>query len=59
MTIYQKAIKVKKICKSRELCKGCPYFDKCNNSEIVINEPMFTNIQLISKAIKKEKWKVK
>ena len=59
MTIYQKAIKVKKICKSRELCKGCPYFDKCNNSEIVNDEPMFTNIQLISKAIQKEKWKVK
>ena len=51
MTIYQKAIKVKKICESKELCKGCPYFDKCNNSEIVIDEPMFTNIQLISKAI--------
>ena len=59
MTIYQKAIKVKKICKSRELCKGCPYFDKCNNSEIVFDEPMFTNIQLISKAIREEKWKVK
>ena len=59
MTNFQKAIKVKKICKSRELCKGCPYFDKCNNSEIVIDEPMFTNIQLISKAIKEEKWKVK
>ena len=59
MTIYEKAIKVKKICESRELCKGCLYFDKCNNSEIVYDEPMFTNIDLLAKAIREEKWNVK
>ena len=59
MTNYQKAVKVRKECESRELCKGCSYFDKCNNSKLVRDEPMFTNLQLIAEAIQKEKWKVK
>ena len=32
MTIYQKAIKVRKTCENIPICKGnnkCPYYEKC------------------------------
>ena len=61
MTIYQKAIKVRKTCENISICKGnnlCPYFEKCKTSEL-INSPCFENIEILSKVIIKEKWKVK
>ena len=43
MTIYQKAIKVRKVCENIPLCKRnnkylnnkCPYFEKCKVSELI------------------------
>ena len=66
MTIYQKAIKVRKVCENIPLCKrnnknsnnNCPYFEKCKVSEL-INSPCFENIERLADVIKKEKWNVK
>ena len=59
MTIYQKAIKVKKICESRELCKGCPYFNQCTIKKLERFIPEKLKIEALAEAIQKEKWKVK
>ena len=59
MTIYQKAIKVKKYCEKRIGCDGCIYRDKCRKSEIILLAPMDENLINIAKAIQTEKWKVK
>ena len=62
MTIYQKAIKVKKVCENREFCRSenqCPYFRHCSESEILIDLPIDYNLKDIAKAIKEEKWKIK
>ena len=64
MTIYQKAIKVRKICENTPICnryKGkskCPYFSKCKVSEL-INSPCFESIEILADVIIKEKWNVK
>ena len=66
MTIYQKAIKVRKVCENIPLCKRnnkyinnkCPYFEKCKASEL-INTPCFESIERLPDVIKKEKWIVK
>ena len=62
MTKYQKAIKVRKVCESREFCRSenqCPYFKHCSESEILIDLPIEYNLKDIVKAIKEEKWKIK
>ena len=63
MTIYQKAIKVRKVCETRENCStndlNCPYKEHCLNSNIVIFEPIFLKLKVIAKAIVLEKWIVK
>ena len=61
MTIYQKAIKVRKVCENIPRCRGnnkCPYFEKCKVSEIE-NSPCFESIEILADAIIKEKWNVK
>ena len=61
MTIYQKAIKVRKVCGNTPICKGndkCPYFEKCKVSEL-INSPCFESIEILADVIIKEKWNVK
>ena len=61
MTIYQKAIKVRKVCENIEICKGdnkCLYFDKCKVSELE-KSPCFESIERLADVIKKEKWIVK
>ena len=66
MTIFQKAIKVRKVCENIPLCKRnnkyinnkCPYFEKCKVSEL-INSPCFESIGRLVDVIKKEKWVVK
>ena len=66
MTIYQKAIKVRKTCENIPLCKRnnnylnneCPYYEKCKLSEL-INSPCFESIERLADVIKKEKWNVK
>ena len=59
MTIYQKAIKVRKECKAQTECVNCSYKDHCLNSNIVNLVPIFENLKDIAKAIKEEKWNVK
>ena len=62
MNVYQKAIKVRKECESRKSCEdnnGCPYFGKCNVSEIIFSVPYFTSVEELVEAIVKEKWNVK
>ena len=59
MTIYQKAIKVRKICQSKITCEGCIYFNNCKNSIKIFYSPADESIKTISKAIKDEKWNVK
>ena len=59
MTIYQKAIKVRKECESQEVCVNCPYHKDCLNSNIIFFIPCTSNIKEIAKAIVIEKWNVK
>ena len=59
MTIYQKAIKVRKECENHFLCTDCLYKEHCLNSNIVLLEPRFTDLKEIVKAIVLEKWNVK
>ena len=59
MTIYQKAIKVKKYCEKRTGCDGCIYRDNCRNSKKLIYAPTDEKLKDIAKAIQIEKWKIK
>ena len=59
MTIYQKAIKVRKYCENKTPCDGCIYRDKCRKSKKLIYAPIDENLNDIAQAIKEEKWKVK
>ena len=59
MTIYQKAIKVRKVCESKKNCIGCDYYYKCTYSQNILFSPVDEDINDIAKAIKEEKWKVK
>ena len=59
MTIYQKAIKVRKVCESRITCEGCIYADKCKNTRYLLFPLSDENIKDIAEAIQEEKWKVK
>ena len=59
MTIYQKAIKVRKYCENKILCDGCIYRNKCSKSKKLIFAPVDENINDIAEAIREEKWKVK
>ena len=59
MTIYQKAIKVKKYCEKRTGCDGCIYRDKCSKSKKLLFAPVDEKLKDIAEAIHAEKWKVK
>lgn len=59
MNIYQKAIKLRKECESKENCNDCNYFINCKNSNIIYYIPSDESIEKLSKAIKIEKWNVK
>ena len=59
MTIYQKAIKLRKICESRKSCSGCIYNSKCAKSYILQYSPVDEGIKNVAKAIKDEKWDIK
>ena len=58
MTIYQKAIKVRKVCDNMKTCKGCIYADNCINTHYLLSPPSNKNIKDIARAIHEEKWKV-
>ena len=61
MTIFQKAIKVRKTCENSKICRGnrCLYFNKCFNSKILICSPKFSKLERLAIAIEEEKWKIK
>ena len=59
MTIYQKAIKVRKECEKHFLCTECSYKEQCLNSNILLLEPRLADLKEIVKAIVLEKWNVK
>ena len=62
MTIFQKAIKVRKECEKHKKCNfnnNCPYNDYCMISSTLLYSPMKENLKTLSKAIQLEKWKVK
>ena len=59
MTIYQKAIKVRKVCETRGTCKNCPYREHCLKSNIIFPDPISEDLKEIAKAIVIEKWNVK
>ena len=58
MTIYQKAIKLRKHCESKTICEGCNYMNMCKHS-IFFFKPANNDIETVAKAIKEEKWNVK
>lgn len=55
MNIYQKAIKVRKVCENARKCKGCIYYDTCINTSTIFS---IENIETIAKIIKDKKMKV-
>ena len=59
MTNFEKAIKVWEECDTQILCTECPYNEHCLNSNIVLFEPRFTDLEEIEKAIVIEKWNIK
>ena len=59
MTIYQKAIKVRKVCESKRSCYICEYYFSCKSSNIILYTPVDESIKTVAKAIKKEKWNIK
>ena len=59
MTNFEKAIKVWEECDTQISCTECPYKEKCLNSNIVLFDLRFTDLEEIAKAIEKENWNVK
>ena len=59
MTIYQKAIKVRKECETQKECGNCSYNEDCIKSNIIFLIPSTSNIKEIAKAIVIEKWNIK
>ena len=59
MTIYQKAIKVRKVCETQSECENCSYKKHCLVSDILFFEPSKEDLKEIAKAIVLEKWNVK
>ena len=59
MTIYQKAIKVRKECEVQKVCENCPYKEDCLKSIILFFNPTIEDVKEVAKAIVIEKWNVK
>ena len=59
MTIYQKAIKVRKVCETKEACNTCIYYNNCKKYFSFIFTPLDVNIKDLANVINEEKWKVK
>ena len=58
MTIYQKAIKLRKHCENKKTCEGCNYMNMCKYSSFFF-KPIDKDIETVAQAIQIEKWKVK
>ena len=59
MTIYQKAIKVRKVCETQSVCERCKYYDYCKNHFYLRFTPLDVKIEHLSQVIDEEKWNVK
>ena len=59
MTIYQKAIKVRKVCETQSVCERCKYYDYCKNPFYIKFTPSDVYIKDLAAVIKEEKWNVK
>ena len=59
MTIYQKAIKVRKVCETQSVCENCKYYNNCKKCFYLRFTPLDVTINGLSEVIKKEKWIVK
>ena len=59
MTIYQKAIRLRKVCESQNKCEGCKYFDNCKKWFYLRFTPLAVNIKDLAAVIKDEKWNIK
>ena len=59
MTIYQKAIKVRKVCETQSECENCKYYNNCKKCFQLRFSPLYVNIKDLCKIIKEEKWNVK
>ena len=58
MTIYQKAIKLRKYCETQSTCKKCKYYDKCKKWFYSHFTPLDVTIKDLSEVIKNEKWDI-
>ena len=59
MTIYQKAIKVRKVCETQSVCENCKYYNNCKKCFHLRFTPLDVTINDLSEVIKKDKWNVK
>lgn len=59
MTIYQKAIEVRKVCETKSKCEDCKYYDSCKKWFYLRFTPLDVNIKDLAEVIKEEKWNVK
>ena len=57
MNIYQKAVKVRKICENSKGCDNCIYLNKCRESSLWFS-PIYEDLKVVAKTIEEEKWKV-
>ena len=55
MTIYQKAIKVRKVCETQSVCENCKYYNNCKKWFYLRFTPLDVTINDLSEVIKKEK----
>ena len=59
LNIFQKAVKIRKICEINDGCTKCPYADKCIDSDIVFFAPVHVSLKDIAEAILVEEWDVR
>ena len=59
MTIYQKAIKVRKACETQSVCERCKYYDYCKNHFYIRFTTLDVKIKDLAEVIKEEKWNIK
>ena len=59
MTIYQKAIKVRKVCETQSKCENCKFYNNCKKWFYLRFTPLDVSIKGLSELIKEEKWNVK
>ena len=59
MTIYQKAIKVRKVCETQSVCERCKHYNYCKNHFYIRFTPLDVKIKDLAEVIKEGKWVIK